>query len=83
MLLFEAGALLRPLLGEARLLVVTDSQVAPLYLDVQLQGLAAAGYEASSWIFPAGRSTAVFPPTEASTAARRVVGSCTQRMPRR
>ena len=29
-----------------------------------------------------GRSTAVLPPTEESTAASKVVGTCTQSMPR-
>ena len=55
-LLFEAGALLRPLLGEARLLVVTDSNVAPLYLEAVMDGLGKAGFEASSWVFPAGEA---------------------------
>ena len=39
--------------------------------------------KAPARFFPAGRSTATFPPTEESTWARRVVGSWTRSTPRR
>ena len=40
------------------------------------------GWKAPTRFLPWGRSTAVLPPTDESTMASRVVGSCTQSMPR-
>ena len=43
---------------------------------------ARGGWNAPTRFLPAGRSTAVLPPTEESTIASSVVGTCTQSMPR-
>ena len=53
-LLRESGSLIRAALGECRLAVVTDGNVAGLYRECVLQSLNAAGYEASVFAFPAG-----------------------------
>lgn len=56
-LLRTCGQTLRPLLGECRLAVITDSTVAPLYLKVVTESLEAAGFPVSSYVFPAGESS--------------------------
>src|SRR3546814_11184022 len=43
---------------------------------------ATGGWKAPTRFLPCGRSTAVLPPTEESTIASSVDGSCTQSMPR-
>ena len=53
-LLDESGPLLRAALGDCRLALVTDSNVAPLYQERVLASLRAAGYGVSSFVFPAG-----------------------------
>lgn len=53
-LLDESGSLLRAALGDCRLALVTDSNVAGLYLERVLKSLRAAGYDVSSFVFPAG-----------------------------
>ena len=53
-LLNESGRLIRAALGECRLAVVTDSNVAPLYLPPLIQSLKRAGFDACSFVFPAG-----------------------------
>ena len=53
-LLDESGSLLRAALGDCRLARVTDSNVAGLYLERVLISLRAAGYDVSSFVFPAG-----------------------------
>ena len=53
-LLDESGSLLRAALGDCRLALVTDSNVAPLYQERVRISLCAAGYDVSSFVFPAG-----------------------------
>jgi 3-dehydroquinate synthase len=53
-LLEESGSLLRAALGDCRLALVTDSNVAGLYLERMLISLRAAGYTVNSFVFPAG-----------------------------
>jgi 3-dehydroquinate synthase len=43
-----------------RMAVVTDENVAPLYLDALMEGLAAAGIQAVSTVLPAGEKTKSF-----------------------
>ena len=53
-LLQKSGTRLKPLLGECRVAVITDSTVAPLYLETVLQSLEQAGFATCSHVFPAG-----------------------------
>ena len=53
-LLEPCGQRLKPLLGECRVAVITDSTVAPLYLETVLQSLEQAGFATCSHVFPAG-----------------------------
>ncbi len=53
-LLQNCGERLRETLGLCRLAVITDSTVAPLYLDTVTASLTAAGFAVSSYVFPAG-----------------------------
>lgn len=53
-LLKNSGQLIRAAIGECRLAVVTDSNVAKLYLAQVTESLKAAGYDACSFVFPAG-----------------------------
>ena len=55
-LLQESGRLLRAALGECRLAVVTDDNVARLYLPALLQSLGEAGLDACHFAFPAGEA---------------------------
>ena len=51
------GGLLRSAVGECRVAVMTDSNVAPLYLDALTQSLEQAGYDVCAFVFPAGESS--------------------------
>ena len=53
-LLQKSGTRLKPLLGECRVAVITDSTVALLYLETVLQSLEQAGFATCSHVFPAG-----------------------------
>ena len=53
-LLKETGPRLSALLGRRRIAVLTDSAVAPLYLDTVTASLTAAGFAVCSHVFPAG-----------------------------
>jgi len=53
-LLEESGSLLRAALGDCRLALVTDSNVAGLYLERVLASLRAAGYCVNAFVFAAG-----------------------------
>ena len=53
-LLGQCGALLRETLGLCRIAVITDSTVAPLYLERVTKSLTAAGFSVCSHVFPAG-----------------------------
>ncbi len=55
-LLKESGRLIRAALGDCRLAVVTDSNVANLYLAPLMETLTKAGYDACSFVFPAGEA---------------------------
>ncbi|MDY3282131.1 3-dehydroquinate synthase [Dysosmobacter sp.] len=55
-LLARCGELLRPVLGECRLCVAADSNVAPLYLDTVTESLRSAGYTVSTCLYPAGEA---------------------------
>lgn len=53
-LLDRAGEALRSLTRTDNIAIVTDSNVAPLYLDRVQESLRAAGYRVQSFVFPAG-----------------------------
>ena len=55
-LLSRCGQQLRDVLPLCHVAVVTDSTVAPLYLETVKQSLAAAGFTVSSYVFPAGEA---------------------------
>ncbi|MCJ9430490.1 3-dehydroquinate synthase [Kordiimonas marina] len=56
-LLASLGDLVRPVIQHPRVAVVTDENVAPLYLDAAIASLEAAGITADSVILPAGEAT--------------------------
>lgn len=56
-LLAESGGYIRAVAGECRLAVVTDGNVAKLYLEPLLKSLKSAGYVACSFVFPAGEQS--------------------------
>ncbi len=56
-LLRECGQRLRELVPPCHVAVVTDSHVAPLYLETVRDSLHAAGYETSAYAFPAGEGS--------------------------
>tara|TARA_B100000315_G_scaffold186829_1_gene176352 strand:+ start:3899 stop:5017 length:1119 start_codon:yes stop_codon:yes gene_type:complete len=56
-LLAEAGALIKPVIRSQRLIIVTDENVAPLYLASLETSLKAAGLTAESIVLPAGEQT--------------------------
>ena len=60
-MLDRAGALMAPLLRQPRVIVVSDSHVAPLYLNRLHAALAASGIAAESIVLPAGEQTKSFP----------------------
>ena len=53
----RAGALIRPLLAQPRVFIVTDSNVAPLYLDRLAGTLRAGGIRCDHVIVPAGEAS--------------------------
>ncbi len=53
----SCGEKLRDVLPGRKLLVATEDRVAPLYLQRVLSSLRAAGFEADSFIFPAGEAS--------------------------
>lgn len=53
-LLDRAGEAVKPLTGAARVAIVSDSQVAPLYLARAVDSFRRAGFEVHSFSFPAG-----------------------------
>ncbi len=55
-LLTDCGSRLRKILGPCRIAVVTDSAVAPLYLNTVTESLQNAGFSVCSHIFPAGEA---------------------------
>ena len=55
-LLNRCGALLRDALSPCRMAVVTDSTVAPLYLERVVRSLTDAGFAVVSYVFPAGEA---------------------------
>ena len=56
-ILHDCGKYLRPLLPGKKILVATEDRVAPLYLNRVLRSLREAGFEADSFIFPAGEAS--------------------------
>ena len=56
-LLGEIGGRLAGVLGPCRIAVLTDSTVAPLYLDTVTARLTAAGFSVCSRVFPAGEGS--------------------------
>ncbi len=56
-LLNKAGEILREEKIEGKLAVVTDSNVAPLYLESLKKSLEKSGYEVISYVFPAGEKS--------------------------
>ena len=54
MLLEASGEIVRDACGGARAVIVTDSNVGPLYAPIVKQSLDRAGYEVSTFTFPAG-----------------------------
>jgi len=56
-LLGRAGELIKPVIRSDRVIIVTDENVAPLYLAPVEKSLAAAGIKSESIILPAGEQT--------------------------
>ena len=56
-LLADCGRRLLPVLGPCRVAVVTDSTVAPLFLDTVAASLREAGFTVSTVVFPAGEGS--------------------------
>ena len=59
-LLRTCGGRLRAVLGECRVAVIADSNVAPLYLDTVCGSLRDAGFDVCSYVFPAGEGNKNF-----------------------
>ncbi len=59
-LLAEAGRLMKPVLAQPRVVVVTDEVVAPLYLDTLCGALGDEGIDHGEIILPAGEATKDF-----------------------
>ena len=59
-LLGRCGSLLRPVLPACRMAVISDSIVAPLYLNTVTDSLQTAGYGVCSYVFPAGEANKNF-----------------------
>ena len=55
-LLGSCGTFLRPVVPACRAAVITDSTVAPLYLNTVTDSLQAAGYGVCSYVFPPGET---------------------------
>jgi 3-dehydroquinate synthase len=60
-LISEAGSHIAPLVRQPRVIVVTDENVAPLYLPTLERALAAAEINSESIVLPAGEQTKDFP----------------------
>ncbi len=56
-LLAHIGELVRPLLGDCRLAVLTDSNVDALYGNAIMEHLSHAGYNACKYVIPAGEAS--------------------------
>ena len=56
-LLKEAGERSRRINRGVRVLLVSDSNVAPLYADTVAESYAAAGYRVTRFVFPAGEES--------------------------
>ncbi len=56
-ILKDSGARIRKLLGGEKCAVITDSNVAPLYLQTVLDSLQQAGYQTDSYILKAGEQS--------------------------
>ena len=56
-LLAKLGEFIRPLTGECRLAVLTDSNVDALYGNVIVEHLASAGYDVCKYVIPAGEAS--------------------------
>lgn len=56
-LLLQIGVLIRPLLGECRLAVLTDCNVDALYGNAIMKHLTDGGYEACKYVIPAGETS--------------------------
>lgn len=56
-LLADIGELVRPLLGDCRLAVLTDSNVDALYGNAIMEHLSLAGYDACKYVIPAGEAS--------------------------
>lgn len=59
-LLGRVGELIRPVVKGDNCLIVTDTNVAPLYLDTVTESLEAAGFTVSSHVFTAGEESKTF-----------------------
>ncbi len=59
-LLSECGPRVRALLGASHVAVITDSTVAPLYLETVSASFRSAGFRVSSYVFPAGEAHKTF-----------------------
>lgn len=53
----RCGDILSDVIGSCRIAVITDSNVAPLYLDRAVKSLEKSGFKVSSFVFPAGESS--------------------------
>ena len=56
-LLEKTGKVIRPLVKGSKAFVVTDSNVAPLYLDSVLASLRESGFHTAHFVFPAGEAS--------------------------
>lgn len=59
-LLERCGTMLREIIGNCRVAVISDSTVAPLYLDMVRRSLEAAGFGVSAYVFSAGEENKRF-----------------------
>ncbi len=53
----RCGEILRGILGRCRIAVITDSTVAPLYIEHVTESLESAGFSVCSFVFPAGEGS--------------------------
>lgn len=56
-LLKNCGTLISEVITPCRTAVISDSNVAPLYMDTVVSSLSSAGFETHSFVFPAGESS--------------------------
>ena len=59
-LLADCGHRLREAMPPCHMAVITDSTVAPLYLETVQKSLAEAGFTVSTYVFPAGEGSKNF-----------------------